>query len=47
MDQKIQALTQYFSTNGTLADALAFSQMVASQTWGEVSKLYNIILGSV
>ena len=43
MDSTIDALIAYFSTNGTLADAVAFTQLVCSQAWGEVAKLYNIL----
>ena len=36
MDAKVAALIDYFSTNGTLSDALAFSQLVLDQAWGEI-----------
>ena len=47
MTSKIDALIAYFSTNGTFADAVAFAQLVGSQAWGEVAKLYNILQGVV
>ena len=47
MDPKVQACIEWFSTNGTFAEAVAFSQLVAAQAWGEVSKLYHVIQGAV
>jgi len=47
MDQMISDLTAYFSTNGTLADAVAFSQLVGAHLWGEVAKLYQVTLCSI
>jgi hypothetical protein len=45
MQEKIDALTAYFSTNGSLADAVAFTQLVASDAWGQIAKLYNVMQG--
>ena len=39
----IDQLTAYFSTNGTLADALYFAQLVASQAWGQIAHLAKIM----
>ena len=45
MQNMIDALTAYFSTNGTLADAVNFVQLVGAEAWGSVSKLYHVIQG--
>ena len=47
MDKMISDLTTYFATNGSLSDALAFSQLVGTSSWGAIAKLYHVILGSV
>jgi hypothetical protein len=47
MDKMISDLSNYFATNGSFADAVAFSQLVAGHLWGEVAKLYQVIQGSV
>ena len=47
MDKMISDLTTYFATNGSLADALAFSQLVGAHAWGSIAKLYQVIQGSV
>ena len=39
----IDQLTTYFSSNGTLADAVYFAQLVASGAWGEVAHLAKIM----
>jgi hypothetical protein len=39
----IDQLTAYFSTNGTLSDAVYFAQLVASQAWGEIAHLAKIM----
>jgi|GEM_PF-1063070 len=39
----IDQLTAYFSTNGTLAQAVNFAQLVASQAWGEIAHLAKIM----
>ena len=40
MDSMINGLLNYFATNGTLAQCVAFAQTVASGAWGDVAKLY-------
>ena len=47
MDAKVAALIDYFSTNGTLSDCLAVTQLVLDQAFGEIAKLYNVIQGVV
>ena len=47
MDKIVDQLTAYYSTNGTLADVVAFSQMVAAESWKEVGKLYSVIQGLI
>ena len=47
MDAKIAALTEYFSTNGTLSEAVAFAQLVANDAFGQISKLYNLMAGVI
>jgi hypothetical protein len=39
----IDQLTAYFSTNGTLADAVNFVNMVASGAWGDIAHLAKIL----
>ena len=39
----IDQLTAYFSSNGTLADAVYFAQVVASGAWGEIAHLAKIV----
>ena len=39
----IDQLTAYFSTNGTLADAVNFASLVASKSWGEIAHLAQIM----
>ena len=45
MDKMIDALSAYFSTNGSLSDAVAFAQAVGSDAWGTISKLFHVVLG--
>ena len=39
----IDQLTTYFATNGSLADAVYFAQLVASKSWTEIAHLANIL----
>ena len=43
----VDLLTRYYSTNGTLADAVAFSQLVAAHAVKELRHLLDVIQGSV
>ena len=43
MDKIVDQLTVYFSTNGTLADAVYFANLVASGAWGEIRHLAKIM----
>ena len=38
-----RALTEYFATNGTLADVVNFAQLVASQSWSQIAHLAKIM----
>ena len=39
----IDQLTAYFSTNGTLSDAVYFAQLVASGAWDQIAHLAKIM----
>ena len=39
----IDQLTAYFSSNGTLTDALNFAQLVASGAWDQIAHLAKIM----
>ena len=47
MDKMIADLTSYFSTNGTLADAVAFAQLVASDSYREIAHLWQVVQGTI
>ena len=38
-----RALTEYFASNGTLADVVNFAGLVASQSWNEIAHLAKIM----
>ena len=46
-NELVDALTQYYSTNGTLGDALVFTQLVAEHATKELRHLLDVIQGSV
>lgn len=39
----IDQLTAYFATNGSLADAVNFAQLVVSNSWSEIAHLAKIL----
>ena len=45
MDKKIAALVDYFGNNGSLEDAILFTQAVVSGACDVVAHLYKVLLG--
>ncbi len=39
----VDQLAAYFATHGTLADAVNFAQLVASNSWNEIGHLARIL----
>ena len=39
----IDQLTAYFASNGTVADAVNFAQLILSRSWSEIAHLAKVM----